>query len=225
MATSHDYARKFMPIGPAIRRLMGPHLSQRAGRLYRAIYVDLAKLATALAAVIPPDARLLDVGGGDGLPINYLLALRSDLTVTTLDPAPIVGQWIEERFIGRVTILPGTSLATYVSDGHTVPDVILLSDVMHHIPQSARRSFLSAIEVLLERAPGLRIIVKDVEPGYLRALLGCWSDRYVTGDRNVSLVSKDGMTRLLVEALGPLRREDTNLFETDCPNYAIVFFR
>jgi hypothetical protein len=31
--------------------------------------------------------------------------------------------------------------------------------------------------------------------------------------------------RLFQETLGPLRREDTKLFEMDRPNYAITFFR
>jgi hypothetical protein len=71
----------------------------------------------------------------------------------------------------------------------------------------------------------LRIIVKDVEPGSWRALLGFWSDRYITGDLDVSLIARENLARLLEEQLGPLRREDTKLFETDPPNYAIAFFR
>jgi hypothetical protein len=71
----------------------------------------------------------------------------------------------------------------------------------------------------------LRIIVKDVEPGSWRALLGCWSDRYITGDLAVDPISRRDLARLFQEALGPLRCEDTNLFEADGPNYAVTFFR
>ena len=214
-----------MALGPAIRRLLRPRLARRAGQCYRAIYVDLALVGAALASVIPRDAHLLDVGGGDGQPLNHLLALRPDLMITTLDPAPVVGQWIEERFDGRVTRLPGTSLADYATAGGPAPDAILIADVLHHIPETARRSFLGSVGVLLERVPQLRIIVKDVEPGHWRALLGLWSDRYITGDRNVSPTSCDNVTRLFEEVLGPLHREDTSLFKTDSPNYAIVFYR
>jgi hypothetical protein len=73
--------------------------------------------------------------------------------------------------------------------------------------------------------PQLRIIVKDVEPGSWRAQLGYWSDRYITGDLDVSPISREHLTRLFEEAFGPLRRENTNLFEADRPNYAIAFFR
>jgi hypothetical protein len=214
-----------VPLGPMIRRLLGEQNARRVGRWYRAIFVDLSKEAAALDAVIPRGAHLLDVGGGDGEPLNHLLAIRSDLRITSLDPGPVVGQWIEERFAGQVARLAGTSLADYVAAGRSDPDVILIADVFHHIPDSERRRFLQTVGELLERAPRLRIIVKDVEPGSWRALLGYWSDRYVTGDADVSPISRARLVRLLEEALGPLRYEHTNLFEADRPNYAIAFFR
>jgi len=214
-----------MPIGPAIRGLVGARLARRLGRWYRAIFVDLAREAAALATLIPPNAHLLDIGGGDGEPLNHLLALRRDLRVTTLDPGPVVGQWIDGRFDAQVVRLPATSLADYLDAGRPEPDAILIADVLHHIPETARPRFLHSLRVLLERAPQLRIIVKDVEPGSWRALLGYWSDRYVTGDAHVSPISRARLEQLLQEALGPLRHQDTDLFAADKPNYAIAFFR
>jgi hypothetical protein len=214
-----------VPIGATIRGVLGPRLARRVGRWYRAIFVDLAKEAAALAAVIPRNAHLLDVGGGDGEPLNHLLDLRPDLQVTTLDPGPIVGQWIDERFEGRVTRLARTSLEEYLAGDRPNPDAVLIADVLHHIPKAARAGFLSTLRVLLERVPQMRIIVKDVEPGFWRARLGFWSDRYITRDLGVSPVSREHVTRLFEEVLGPLRRESTNLFEADKPNYAIAFFR
>jgi hypothetical protein len=214
-----------MALGPAIRRLLGSRLARRAGRWYRAIFVDLAKEAAALATAIPRDAHLLDIGGGDGEPLNHLLSLRPDLHVTTLDPGPVVGQWIEARFDSQVTRMPGTSLEEYLAGGRADPDAILIADVMHHIPEAARSRFLNSVGVLLERVPQLRIIVKDVEPGSWRALLGYWSDCYVTGDTHVKPISREDLALLFQQALGPMHREDTNLFEADMPNYAVTFFR
>jgi len=214
-----------VPLGPAVRRLLGPHWAHWLGRRYRAIFVDLAKEAAALAAVIPCDAHVLDVGGGDGEPLNHLLAVRHDLRVTTLDLGPVVGEWIDACFAGQVTRLPSTSLADYVAAGRPDPDAILIADVLHHIPRSARPAFLESVKVILERVPQLRIIVKDVEPGSWRALLGYWSDRYITGDTQVSPITRRCVIRLLGETLGSLRHEHTNLFEADRPNYAMAFFR
>jgi hypothetical protein len=214
-----------MAIGPAIRRVLGARLARRAGRWYRAIFVDLAKEGAALAAVIPQDAHVLDIGGGDGEPLNHLLALRPDLRITTIDPGPVVGQWIEESFDGQVTRLARTSLEEYLAAGRPDPDAVLIADVLHHIPEAQRASFLSSVRVLLERVPQLRIIVKDVEPGSWRSLLGYWSDRYITCDPQVSPISREHLVQLFGETFGPLRRENTNLFEADSPNYAVAFFR
>ena len=213
-----------MPLGPVVRTLLGRR-ARRVGRRYRAIFVDLAKEAAALAAVIPPRAHVLDVGGGDGEPLNYLLALRSDLRVTTIDPGPMVGQWIDARFAHRVRCLPRTSLADYVASNLPSPDAVLIADVLHHVPESARAPLLDGVGVLLERTPGARIIVKDVEPGSWRARLGFWSDRYLTGDRQVSPISRERLGRLFDDTLGPLRHQDTSLYAADPPNYAVAFFR
>jgi hypothetical protein len=212
-------------LGPSVRRLLGAERARALGRWYRAIFVDLAKEAAALASVIPPGAQLLDVGGGDGEPLNHLLRLRTDIRVTTLDPGPTVGLWIEPRFASRVTRLPHTTLADYLAARRPDPDAVLIADVVHHIPEQARAEFLGGIKVLLERVPRLRIIVKDVEPGSWRALLGYWSDRYLSGDTDVSPIPRRRLVALLQEVLGPLRHEETNLFREDCPNYAIAFFR
>jgi hypothetical protein len=212
-------------LGSAVRGFLGARQARWAGRWYRKIFVDLAREAAALSQEIPQGANLLDVGGGDGEPLNHLLTLRPDVRITTLDPGPVVGQWIEERFENRVTRLPLTSLANYVAEGRADPDAVLIADVLHHIPESGRRGFLAPLRVLLESVPHLRIIVKDVEPGSWRALLGYWSDRYITGDLNVSPISRDRLVSLFEAELGPLHREDTCLFETDRPNYAIVFYR
>jgi hypothetical protein len=214
-----------MPLGRAIRRLLGARLARRVGRWYRAIFVNLVTEASVLAAAIPRNAHVLDVGGGDGEPLNYLLALRPDLYVTTLDPGPVVGQWLDARFESRVTRMPCTDLAGYLAAGGSAPDAVLIADVFHHIPEAARPLFLDSLKELLRRTPHLRILVKDVEPGTWRALLGYWSDRYITGDANVSLVSQAHLARLFQEALGPLRSEHTMLFEMDPPNYAVTFYR
>jgi hypothetical protein len=214
-----------MSVGSAIRRLLGTRLARRAGQWYRAIYVDLDKMALALAEVIPRDAHLLDIGGGDGQPLNHLLAMRPDLLVTTIDPAPVVGQWIEAQYLRQCTRLPGTTLADYLTSTRANPDAILIADVMHHVPDTARDAFVNSVSVLVNRVPSLKIILKDVEPGYWRASLGLWSDRYITGDSYVSLISRDGITRLFERGLGPLHRHDTHLFNIDKPNYAIVLHR
>lgn len=212
-------------MGPAIRRLLGPRLALAAGRRYRAVFVDLEKVATTLAALIPQDAHLLDIGGGDGEPLNHLLVRRPDIRVTTIDPAPVVGQWLETRFESRVIRMPGTSIMDYLARDMAAPQAVLLADVMHHVPPSFRPGLVRCLGKLLERNPALKIIVKDIEPGTWRARLSYWADHYITGDRGVTLISQEQLLGLFTTELGRLRCERSDLIVKDSPNYAVAFSR
>jgi hypothetical protein len=214
-----------MAPGPAIRRLLGPRLARAAGRRYRAVFVDLDKLADTLAGMIPRNAHLLDVGGGDGEPLNHLLARRADIRVTTIDTAPVVGQWIDARFETRVTRMPGTSIMDYVGSNATPPQAVLLADVMHHVPPASRPALVRCLGRLYERSPSLKIIIKDIEPGTWRAWLARWTDHYITGDRGVVPISQAELLRLFTAELGSLRCERSDLIVADSPNYAVAFSR
>lgn len=214
-----------MAIGPTVRRLLGPQLAPIVSRRYRAIFVDLSALADAIADWIPANARLLDVGGGDGEALNHLLARRPDLTITTLDTAPVVGQCIAPEFKERVFRLPGITLADYLERRAPDPHAVLLSDVMHHIPSADRPALLHCLATLLDRIPNLKIIVKDIEPGSWRASLARWTDYYITGDKGVSPIARDELVKLFTNELGPIRFDESDLYTIDSPNYAIAFYR
>jgi 2-polyprenyl-3-methyl-5-hydroxy-6-metoxy-1,4-benzoquinol methylase len=204
---------------------MGPSLARQAGRLYRAVFVDLDEVGRVLASVIPRGASVLDVGGGDGAPLNHLLQLRDDILVTTIDPADQVGQWIDGKHAGRVVRRARTTLAEYAAGLDEPPDALLMLDVLHHIPPPERAGVFRVIANLLEAKPGMCVVIKDVEPGSPRALLGYYADRFVTGDANVRPVGRDEVRALVRETIGPLRVEETGLFDADAPNYALVFRR
>jgi hypothetical protein len=214
-----------MSPGALARRLLGDRAFRVAGRAYRSVFVDLDGEIATIATEIPSNAHVLDVGGGDGEPLDRLLALRPDVRVTTIDVAANVGSWISPVHAARVECRACTTLAEYLASGACLPDVLLLADVMHHVPPTQRPSFLTSIAELLRRQPALRLIVKDVEPGHWRATLGYWSDRYVTGDRDVSPVSRAALVELVRGACGPLAWRETPLYASDPPNYALVFER
>ena len=214
-----------MTPGQAVRKLLGPQFSRVVGRHYRAAFVDLALVASALAAEIPRDARVLDVGGGDGEPLNHLLALRPDIELVTIDVADEVGRWIDMRHAHRVRCLPRTSVQDYAAMGQRPPDVVITSDVLHHVPAAVRRGFIAGLTSLFDRSAPAMLLVKDVEPGHLRATLGYWSDRYVTGDRSVQLISRAELSALVQTVDSTFACRETGLFAADAPNYALVFTR
>ena len=214
-----------MTPGRVVRALLGLRLSRVVGRRYRAAFVDLEQVARALATAIPLGAHVLDVGGGDGEPLNNLLALRPDITVATINLAESVGQWIEPKHSNRVACFPRTSVRDYIGGGHPPPNVVLVSDVLHHIPAGVRRGFVTDLVSAFDHASTATLIVKDVEPGYLRATLGYWSDLYVTGDKTVKLISRAEVTSLLREIDPGFACDETGLFVADAPNYVLLCVR
>ena len=214
-----------MTPGRLVRTLLGQRGSRVAGRAYRALFVDLGKAADSIAAEIPLRAHVLDVGGGDGEPLNALLDRRDDIRVTTIDVAPVVGQWIEARHAHRVRCLPATRLQDFPGPTDELPDVLLIADVVHHIPVAERDAFFATVAGLMRQSPDLRVIFKDVEPGHLRATLGYLSDRFVSGDHGVRLIGRDELVAAMRRATRDVRCKDTALFVQDRPNYALVFWR
>ena len=214
-----------MTPGRLVRTLLGPRAARVVGHAYRALFVDMDQVVATISRQIPTGAHVLDVGGGDGAVVNGLLVHRPDIRVTTIDVAPVVGQWIDVAHAARVVRLPRTTLAAYLASGRALPQVLLMTDVMHHVPVAEREAFLASVATLMRDAPTLRIIVKDVEPGYFRARLGYLSDRYITGDRAVSLVSRGELVATMQRIEQGIRWSETDLFAKDKPNYALVFWR
>ncbi|MGH9027076.1 MAG: class I SAM-dependent methyltransferase [Acidimicrobiia bacterium] len=102
-------------------------------------------LARHIASLLPPDAKVLDVGCGDGAIPEAVMRLRGDVDVTGID----------------VAVRPQTRIPVSHFDGTTIPfpdktfDTIVFVDVLHHA-RDATRLLAEAARV----APGA-IVVKD----------------------------------------------------------------
>lgn len=138
---------------------------------------------------IPPSAHVLDVGGGDGYVVNLLLEKRPDVRVTMTDIAPEIGSFVSLQNRSRVLFLPQTPV-TAVEECF---DVIMLADVVHHVPPEHREAFFADLSATAERCKCDRIIIKDIRPGSLRATLALWGDLYITGDRGVRQVGENDL--------------------------------
>jgi SAM-dependent methyltransferase len=85
-------------------------------------------LASALADLIPANARVLDIGCGSGTLAVAIMALRPDVTIEGID----------------VLVRPGTAIHVTEYDGETIPwpdnhfDVALFVDVLHHTDDPGR---------------------------------------------------------------------------------------
>lgn len=206
-----------MKFGPAIRALLPSTFERSAARVYRSVFVDLKKVAECIAPFLPKDARLLDIGGGDGELLNALLALRPDVSVTMVDVAESVGKFVESQHMKRVQLLPGTSIESHVETLTMPYDAALVSDVVHHLPATYRPQFLGSVYRAL--APGGSIFVKDIEPGYFIAGLSLFCDKYVSGDRGVMLISQEELCQLANARLPQHTATEIGLYDRDRPNY------
>lgn len=210
-----------MALGPTVRRLMSPELERKAAGVYRAVFVDLKKIARLLADQLPQDARLLDIGGGDGELLNYLLDRRPDVTVVMVDVAAGVGRFITPGNRGRVVFHPGTSIEDHARGLDLPYTAALVSDVMHHLPVDYRGPFLGSVHAAL--APGAPMFIKDIEPGHPIASLSLFCDKYVSGDRGVVLVSMAALRALGASVLPKHHADEVGLYAIDRPNYLVRF--
>ena len=209
-----------MTIGAFLRATLGPKWFPVVGRWYRRIFVDLDALARAMSPHIPEGVRILDVGGGDGEPLNSLLTLRPDLSVTLIDEASSVGGALRPEIRERVELHPGLSLDQCLERGLR-PNVIIVLDVVHHVRTEDRSSFLAAIG-RSAAAAGATVLVKDVEPGRLVSWLSYLSDRLITGDKDVALISSVDLGRRIAEAFPGSIVEKSDYSQLDGPNYLLV---
>lgn len=199
-----------MSLGQFARRLLGDGF-QPFGEAYRRCFVDMPRVAGWMAPHLPRNARVLDIGGGDGYVVGLLLDLRPDISVTMTDLAPLIGGFLTQAQLARVTLCPETP----VSAINGAFDTITITDVIHHVRPAERRRFLAEVGEAAKRVGCSRVMVKDVEPGGFRAKLAELGDRYITGDRHVRFLSYRAVSI-------PGYRKQEAVFP-DYPNYCLRF--
>ena len=164
--------------------------------------------------------HVLDIGGGDGAVLDVIRERQRTLQATLLDLTANVGWAIRQELLPRVRLLPATSMRACIDIDRAVPDLVVVSDVQRHVPAAQRLAFLRDVGGVLKGRAGT-IAIKDVEPGHWRATLDYWSDRYVTGDRNVGLIGLEELLGLAAEAFPGAVIERTGWGRADPPNNCI----
>ena len=183
-----------MSIGPAVRRMLGP-IEAPISSAYRSMFINVGDLGKAMTAV-SFGSRVLEVGVGDGMIASQIIGRRPDATVLGIDLAENPGslfegdhQRVEFRSISTSELrseIPGTF------------DAIIIADVLHHVPPAIRPALLSDVSSLLAD-DGVLLVKETVvvkSPGYW---MGRFSDRWITGDRNVSFLREGELDKLIVD--------------------------
>lgn len=186
-----------MPIGPAIRRLFGPH-ERRVSEAYRAIYFDVDAFIRRIRAWTPDARRILEVGCGEGAITQRLVAAYPGAAITGIDISPRVGR-LYEGPAGAARFLETTVQELAAAEPGRY-DLVVLADVLHHVPDAMRQPLLDAIRTLM--APGACLAFKEWERnGTPIYWLGYASDRWITGDR-IQYMTRDEVRGRIAAAFG-----------------------
>jgi 2-polyprenyl-3-methyl-5-hydroxy-6-metoxy-1,4-benzoquinol methylase len=191
--------------GPRIRRLFGPY-ERTVAEAYRRIFVDLDEFAARMHAWVPHAHKILEVGCGEGAMTERLVRTYPAASVTGIDITPNVGRLF--RGPGSAVTFRQETVEAMAAREPAAFDLIVLADVIHHVPAGSRHSLMRAIEQAL--APNGRLVFKDwivsAAPIHWLSLM---SDRHLTGD-NVAYCTMEEIDALLTGVFGPGKVRQTN---------------
>lgn len=192
-----------MPIGPVVRRSLGP-LEPVAARAYRDAFIDLDSLAVTIASVTPDARRVLEIGCGDGAVATALRKVLPDIELLGIDPGnPTPGRLFAGDRRGT-EFLPITTTELLATDPEPF-DLVILCDVLHHVAEDARGQVLREAAALT--APGGTVAFKDWESrGGLGSLMAYLADRWITGDTAVRFMPLWELNKLVDQAMPGWRR-------------------
>jgi 2-polyprenyl-6-hydroxyphenyl methylase/3-demethylubiquinone-9 3-methyltransferase len=206
-----------MALGSAVRRLFGPH-EYLVAALYRAVFLDIEDYAELIRRWVPEARTILEVGCGEGAVTERLASLYPEARVTAIDITPSVGRLYRGRREG--VDFRQTTIQAVAAEQPQAFDFIVLSDVLHHVPDGLRAGILEAIGDAL--APGGAFLFKDWERRATPIHWLCYaSDRWLTGDR-IRYLREDEAHRLVTSALPGGRIAETARIRPWDSNFAML---
>jgi 2-polyprenyl-3-methyl-5-hydroxy-6-metoxy-1,4-benzoquinol methylase len=184
--------------GPMIRQLFGPY-ERTVAEVYRHIFVNLDDFAQLIFTWVPRAQRILEVGCGEGAMTERITRIYPSASVTAIDIIPKVGRMFRgDR--SNVTFCQ-ESVEAVAGRQPASFDLVILADVIHHVPADARRSLMCGIDQAM--TPDGSFIFKDwiITKRPIHWLCGV-SERYLTGDE-VSYLTMPIIEGLVVDPFGP----------------------
>jgi 2-polyprenyl-3-methyl-5-hydroxy-6-metoxy-1,4-benzoquinol methylase len=186
-----------MPAGPLIRSLFGPY-ERTIAEVYRRMFVDLDHLTSIIQTWAPQARNILEVGCGEGAMTERLAKIYPTATITAIDITPRVGRLFQgDR---RNVNFSQESVESVASRQPASFDLVILADVIHHVPFEARQSIMRAINEAM--TPDGKFVFKDwlITRTPIHWLCQA-SDQYLTGDK-VSYLTEPIIESLVTDPFG-----------------------
>ena len=193
-----------MSFGASVRTLLG-RFERPASTAYRSLFMSAEALALTISS-LSQGPRILEVGVGDGLVAQHISECCPESSMLGIDLCIQPGR----MFIGdsdRVSFRQ-QSVHDLLLEEPAPFDLVLLLDVLHHVPESERAGIVEACGRLT--APGGLFMVKEscrvFSPAYPFFVL---ADRWIGGDRAVSFLAVTEVEQLVlasVEGAIPIAR-------------------
>jgi len=191
-----------MSFGSGVRSLFGP-LEPAIARIYRGIFIDIGAFADTLSSWVTP-TRILEVGCGEGHLTEELSRVFPSASITGIDISPRLG-----RLFGgnrsRVTFrnIPVEQL---VAENPAAFDLVIICDVLHHVPVPARAAFLANCAACV--AHGGAFVLKDWKRTRTLIYGLCYfSDRFISQDQVVTYETAEDLRERFGLAFEPVSRE------------------
>jgi SAM-dependent methyltransferase len=168
-----------MSIGASIRRMFGP-FERQVSEAYRSIYLDIDEFVELVRRWSPYPGRILEVGCGEGTVTKRLQSAFPNAHITAIDVTSRIGRLYQGPQAG--VCFAQCDIREIAASKAGAFDLVVLCDVLHHVPLGSRQRLLDAIPATL--APHGSFIFKDWQRSNTPIHWLCYaSDRWLTGDR------------------------------------------
>jgi SAM-dependent methyltransferase len=148
--------------------------------MYRHLFVHLDAFVGSVRAHVEAAAEILEIGCGDGLVTERLARAFPGSALTGIDICSQPGR-LYRGDRAHVRFLRTSSEALSTAEGARF-QLVIIADVLHHVPHRNWARFLSSVAPLM--ADGATLVLKDWVREWTPAyMIGYLSDRFVTGER------------------------------------------
>lgn len=136
-----------MPIGPLVRQMLGP-LEKPISNIYRGIFIDLETLVQQIHKWTPSASSIFEFGCGEGAVVETLTQTFPLSTLQELTLAPEFGRMYQGDT--QRVVFKQQDIKDFAAENPASFDLIIINDVMHHIPWDMHEPILEYVKSALK---------------------------------------------------------------------------